>query len=514
MRMRGLRFFAVSLSLAWLTWTATRAQSPLARVDTVAGVHAASFATPRGVIRVFVPSDASPGDTISGRIVAEPAGQTLQDRDASLTDLNGWAVEWQGQRVPVSAGRYEWSIPLDLRTGAGELVLRDRDGRAVGRASVPVDPVPAVPRAPAAEGALDIPSDLEIGSTAVIRGQSDGKLGGKTITFAAVEADVLAISPRQLAYRVPAMPPGSVSARFAFNESVAERTLRVVDVRVSASMTQLLRDQRATLTITVRGLAGITEPVSLSVVNQSPATVRIDDVERPIMIKPSQVRRDGTLTVTRRLTGIQPGAFQISAHVGRPPTAQFDVRRSTARVLTDWQVRTGVGISAGAGELVQRSVSEAKMDEFLGGQQAYGGDAQDVFAALLSHYCFDLRDDGLSRRRADGMTGPGIRLVAFAQGRPAAATITESEVERLSFSDFLSKLTERFRMRQAVGYLFVRSRAPRVPITLDREKKGDLTDRRFVTSAGEHDVVVASAQACRQRVTVNPFQTAVVDCGT
>ena len=508
--MRTLRVCAVTLSLAWMTWTAPQAQSPLAPVETVAGVHTASFATPRGVIRVYFPSDAAPGDAISGRIVAEPAGQTLQDRNANLVDLNGWAVEWQGQRVPVSEGRYEWSIPTDLRAGTGELLLRDPEGRPSSQASVPVDPVPAVP--PGADEGVDIPGDLEIGSTSVIRGRSDGKLAGKTITFAAVEADLLAISPRQLAYRVPATPPGPVSARFAFNESVVERTLRVIDVRVAASMTQLFRNQRATLTVTVRGLAGITEPVTLSVVNRSPATVRIDDVERPIAIKPSQVRRDGTLVVTRRLVGIQPGAFTIAAHVGRPPTAQFDVRRSTARVLTDWQVRTGVGISAGAGELVQRSVSEAQLDEFLSGQQAYGADAQDVFAALLSHYCFDLRDDGLSRRRAEGNFGPRILLASFAQDRPAGVTITEREVNRLSFPDFLSKLTERFRTRQAVGYLFVRSRAPRASISVDREQKGDLTDRRFVTTAGDHDVVVASAQTCRRRVTVNPFQTAVVDC--
>ena len=69
-------------------------------------------------------------------------------------------------------------------------------------------------------------------------------------------------------------------------------------------------------------------------------------------------------------------------------------------------------------------------------------------------------------------------------------------------------------MRQAVGYLFVRSAKPRAPITIDRKQNGELTDRRFVTPAGDHEIVVTGSQTCRQRVTVNPFQTAVVDCGT
>jgi hypothetical protein len=92
-------------------------------------------------------------------------------------------------------------------------------------------------------------------------------------------------------------------------------------------------------------------------------------------------------------------------------------------------------------------------------------------------------------------------------------TITEREVRRLPFSDFVSRLTERFTMRQAVGYLFVRSTSAQAPISIDRQQKGELTDRRFVMTAGDHDVVVTGSRTCRQRVTVNAFQTAVVDCG-
>jgi hypothetical protein len=513
--MRLLRIFAVLLGVAWMTWTALGAQSASARVETVAGVHAARFETSRGTLRTYFSSDSAPGDAIAGRIVSEPAGVTLQDRNANAAELNGWTVEWQGQTTPVSAGHYEWAVPVALRSGAGPLLLRDRDGRAVAQALIPVDPIPAVAHPVSPQDAGALPGDVESGSTVVIRGGFDGRLSGKTLTFGAADAELLAASPRQLAFRVPTTAVGLVGTRFAANDSVIEKMMRILELRASASTTQLLRDQRATLTVTVRGLNGVTEPVIVSVVNRSTAIVRIDDIDRPIVIKPSQVRRDGTFVVTRRIVGIQPGPFQIAASVGQLPTAQFDVRRSTARILTDWQARTGVGIAAGAGELVQRSVAQTEVDDFLSRQQAYQGDVQEVFAALLSHYCFDLRDDGLLRRRAAGAfgAGPGITLVSLGQDRPAAATITEREVNRLSFSDFLSRLTERFTDRQAVGYLFVRSRTPQAAITLDRQK-GELTDRRFVMPAGDHDVVVNAAQTCRQRVTVNAFQTAVVDCGS
>ena len=513
--MRFLRICAFILPLGWLTCTAILAQSPSARVETVAGVHMATFETPGGAIRVHVPSDAAPGDVISGTILAEPGGATAQDRTANQNDLDGFVVEWPGQRTPVSSGRYEWLIPIELRAGTVAVLLRDREGRVVSRASIPIDPVPAVPLSSSPANAFELPADGEIGQTAVIRGRSDGKLSSKAVRLGGVEAALLASSPRRLAFRVPALPPGPVPFRFTSGESMVERTLRVFEIRASASSTQLFRGQRATLTVTVLGLDGITEPMTLSVVNRSPAAVLVEDIDKPITITPSQVKRGGTFVTTRRLVGIQPGPFLITASVSRPPTAQFDVMRSTTRALTDWQARTGVGISAGAGALIQRGVPEAPLQDFLGRQQAYRGDVQEVFAALLSHYCFDLRDDGLSRRRADGRfgTGAGILLVGLGQNRAPDVTITESEVRRLSFPDFVSRLTERFAMRQAVGYLFVRSAKPRAPITIDRKQNGELTDRRFVTPAGDHEIVVTGSQTCRQRVTVNPFQTAVVDCG-
>jgi len=400
--MRSLRICAWILPLGWLTCTAILAQSPSVRVDTVAGVHTATFETPGGAIQVHVPSDAAPGDVISGTILAEPGGATPQDRTANRNDLDGFVVEWPGQRTPVSSGRYEWRIPIELRAGSVAVLLRDREDRVVSRASIPIDPVPAVPLSSSPASAFELPADGEIGQTAVVRGSSDGKLSSKAVSLGGVEAALLASSPRQLAFRVPAIPPRPVALRFTSGESTIERPMRVFEIRVSASSMQLYRGQRATLTVTVLGLDGITEPMRLSVVNRSPAAVQVEDIDKPITITPSQVKRGGTFVMTRRLVGGQPGPFQITASINRSPTAQFDVMRSTTRALTDWQTRTGVGISAGAGALIQRSVPEAPLQDFLGRQQAYRGDVQEVFAALLAHYCFDLKVDALSRRGAEG----------------------------------------------------------------------------------------------------------------
>jgi hypothetical protein len=463
-----------------------------------------------------VSSDAAPGDSIAGVVVAEPSGVTPQEREVNLRRLGGFVLEFQTQRTPVSNGRYQWSIPNALRTGSGQLLLRDPDGQILLRSTIPIDPVPVpLPRA-VAQTDFEVPTEGETGKTAVIRGRSDRELTDHTVTLGGTNAELLAKSPRQIVFRVPATTVGPSPLRFTAGERVINRTLRALHVRLVASSAQLFRGQRAELNATVSGLSGISEPVMLTIVNHSSASVRIDGINRPITIAPGQVTRGGTFVINRRITGIQAGPFRISASVGKPPLSQFDAVRSTASIMDNWQARTGVAISAEANDLVQRSVSgtRGQLDEFLSQQQANQGDVREVFAAILSHYCFDLRDAGIARSRAEFRPSFGIvvRPVLFQQGSQGDAGITASLVQRLSLSDLVSRLTSRFTARQAAGYLFVRSMPRQAPITIDGQREGELTDRRLITPVGEHDVIVRTAQTCRQRVTVSAFRTEVVEC--
>jgi hypothetical protein len=516
--MRLLRVCASVVALAAGASTFTRAQTGAASVQTMGAVHIAAFETPQGVVRVHVSSDAAAGDTISGMVLAQPAGSTPQAREANLGQLNGFVVEWQGQQTPVSMRRYEWLIPTTVGAGSGALSLRDRNGRLLSQASLPIDPVPAPAlSAPSPAEAFELPRSGEVGKNAVVRGPSDGTLTGKTVSVGGTQADLLAASPRQLAFSVPATTAsGQLPVRFASNDRVIEGTMRVLAIQLKASNEQLIGGQRATLTVTVSGLNGITEPMKLTMLNRSPATVRVENIDRPITIEPGQVARQGTFVVTRRITGVRAGRFQIVASVGNPPLAQFDVQRAMNRALADWQAKQGIAITPDANALIQRSVLEARtrLDEFLRQQQAHEGDVEGVFAALLSHYCFDLRDDSRSRRRTTAGAGAsaGIMLVALRQNQAATVEITATEVRRLSFSEFLSQLIGHFTTQQSIGYLLVRSMPDQIPVTIDGQRRGEMTNRRIVTSVGEHLVVVAGSKPCRQRVTITAFQLGVVEC--
>jgi hypothetical protein len=461
-----------------------------------------------------VSSDAAPGDTISGVVLAEPTGTTPQEQQENLGTLSGLVVELEGQRTQVAARQYEWTVPAALRAGRAQLLLRHPDGRILLQVPVPVDPQPPLPGGAATD--IELPADLQVGRPAIIRGRSDGKLRGKTVDVGGTPADLLATSPRQVVFRLAQATFGQLPIRFIDNGRMTEGMTRAIGVRLSATNTQLLKGQRATLTTTVAGLGGITEPAILMFRNLSPSTVRIEGNAPRITIQPRDVRADGTYVETRRLTGIQAGGFQILASVSRPVLSRFDITNSINTIVNGWEARARFRITPDARELIRRSVLDAQrpLDQFLRQQELNGADPQSVFQSLLFHYCYDLRDDRLaSSRVADALTmGGPIMLAAMAQQPAAPTEVTPNEVRRWSFSQFLSDLIARA-SSQSIGYLFVTSSPERAGITIDGQRKSELTNRRFVTSVGTHDVLVARpSKPCRVNVAISALQTSVVTC--
>lgn len=510
------RTLRVVIAMAGVASSSVEAQSPAAEVQTAYGVHAAVFRTLQGTVTVQVSADAAAGDTISGVVLAEPAGSTPEQQQTNLDQLNGFVVDLQGQQsTRVSARRYEWKIPLTMRTGDATLTLRDGGGGVVLQTALPVDPVPAAGPTPApGSDAFELPTDANANRPAIIRGPLDGTFRGAEVSVGTERAELLAASPRRIVFRVPDTASGPVALRFTYNGAVAEGQMRVLAIRLTASNTQLLRGQKATLTVTATGLQGITEPVTLSIRNLTAATAQVQGgADQTIRIQPNDVRNDGTFVLTRALTAIQAGGFSVSASVTRPPLSQFDVPRTIDRFLASWTANTGVRIAPDARPLIQRSVTDARtpLEDFLRRQKANQADIQGVFELLLSHYCFDLRDEIIRRRGGRGAAPAfGIVLAAFRQDRGRDVEIGPDDVRRLSFSSFLSQLIARFAAPQPVGYLMISSVPDQAAIAIDGQRKNAVTNRRFVTSVGDHQVQIGSR--CRERVTVAAFQTKAIVC--
>jgi hypothetical protein len=517
--MTSRQVLACVMLLALIGGARLAAQRDTAEVQTAAGVHTVIFRTSAGTVRVQVAADAAPGDTLSGVVQAEPAGASPQEKAQNLAQLNGMVLATAGGEAAVSKGQYAWVVPITTRGGRFDVSLRPAQGRAIAVASVPIDGVPAPAVSGASVAPFEMPAAAQAGQPAIIRGAFSGRLDRLTVRLGAVAAQLLAVSPRRVVLAVPGNAVGRVPMTVTADGRTAEGILRVLAVRLSVTATQLAKGQTATLTGEVTGLQGIDVATTLALSNQSADVVRVQDGDvQVITIKPSDVTPSGTFALTRTLTGVRPGAFRITLLANRAPLSLFDVTVASERVLAGWVAATGVLIAPDTRALIERSILDASvpLQQFLTLQQVNRGDARDVFAALLSHYCFDLRDEqSPARNVAAGQPSSAFRPISFAQPRIGQREITPADVRRLSFAEFLNTLLARFSGAQPVGYLLITSMPASSGITIDGQRKSEMTNRRFVTSTGEHAIVVAApSRTCRQRVQVGAYQTAVVSCGS
>src|SRR5262249_11233084 len=110
-----------------------------ANTETGFGLSTATFDTLQGTVTANLPDDLMAGDTISGTVVAEPKGRTSDEKARNQDQLNGYVVELEKQQTPVDSKVAKWAIPVGAAT-AIPLVLKNREGKEVARAIIPVNP--------------------------------------------------------------------------------------------------------------------------------------------------------------------------------------------------------------------------------------------------------------------------------------------------------------------------------------------------------------------------------------
>lgn len=84
------------------TQSQTPAEKPV--VKTAGGLTTVTFYLERGELTVNLPDDIRAGDTISGTVVADPKGQTKEERANNQSVLQGLVIEIDGKRVEPFSG--------------------------------------------------------------------------------------------------------------------------------------------------------------------------------------------------------------------------------------------------------------------------------------------------------------------------------------------------------------------------------------------------------------------------
>jgi hypothetical protein len=114
-------------------------------------------------------------------------------------------------------------------------------------------------------------------------------------------------------FQSPTNVTGPTTVTISKNGVTGSGESRNVAINMSAASKSLETGTQEVLTVKVSGLAGLDKPVSLSLVNSTPAVQLQGGNTQTITIAPTAVQADGTYSVDRNITAEHQGAFNVTA---------------------------------------------------------------------------------------------------------------------------------------------------------------------------------------------------------
>jgi hypothetical protein len=303
------------------SWRA--AAQPAPRTESTSSVRVTPLSVPQGTLRVYLPDDMAAGDTISGTVVAEPAGRTDAERNANTAVLNGYVVDVGTKNAGVAQRAFTFVVPATAAAVA--LVLREPKGKTVARQSIPVRP-PQPPFARAIRPQdFHFPQVVAAGQPFPVAGPFSGDAAKSTLALGGQPADIIAESPRTLVAAAPANVSGPTSIQLNEGGVTATAPCRVLALKLTAPKTNLTKGEHTTLHVLVSGLDGLRQPIPVQLVNSTPGVVSLAGGQTQVLtIAPGDVHPDRTYTAERDVTSLRPGGFTISAAIDEHNRALVD----------------------------------------------------------------------------------------------------------------------------------------------------------------------------------------------
>lgn len=172
------------------------------------GITTIIFKTPQGQIRVALPTEIRPGDTILATTVLEPRGKRATDKDSNRAQLSAYTLSIADQPYSAQAPVLRWSLPANDGGAGLPLVLNDPDQQEVSRILLPTSTLSntangSVPNTGATSEKIILPAKGQAGRPLVFQQSFSGGTEDLHIWVGDKEARLLAASPRILAVESP-----------------------------------------------------------------------------------------------------------------------------------------------------------------------------------------------------------------------------------------------------------------------------------------------------------------------
>lgn len=308
------------------------AQSPTTQLKGIitksSGLNTAVFETPHGKLKVHLPDDASGGDTITGTVVAEPAGTTPEEKAQNEDELVGYVVAVKpkdpGNAPPVKSPKCPPGQPVvcNLPPGCSAIdVSCDPPGTASANSGTSCS-VPCSPTAPAAppKGSCTMPTVGQCGKPFQIEANCDGLFANSACAVGGTPCKLLAESPRKMVAESPRDIVGPTNLVVQEGKQIAQAPFCNAKVKLFCPKPVLHQGETSTLTATVMGLANIQNAL-LSIDNNSPDVLSLaggDHQVLPLSPPQSMFSKMGTGTPCPPVTS-SPTAFPAPPGHAPPP---------------------------------------------------------------------------------------------------------------------------------------------------------------------------------------------------
>ena len=318
--MRLVRPVVILSTIVFLAWSIAVGQrnQTAARTESAWGLQSTTFETSAGRIRVDFPDDMAAGDTISGRVYVEPKGESSEQQRRNQDELNGYVFRLGKDKIPARGGILKWLVPTGLGGGTAAFLLTDSRGKDLGNTKLPILKAVAAPGNQALS-ADNLPVLGQSGRPGqiVAPGVFDGNSETAGVTVGGREAQILAESPRKLVFQNPLDVVGSTKIECQKGAARAEGSYRNAAIRVDSRETNLPKGGQTELTVTVKGMQGLSNFLPLTLRDETPRIVTMQGGNQQVIpITEQDLQPDGSFTLTRLLTALQAGPFAITAFIG------------------------------------------------------------------------------------------------------------------------------------------------------------------------------------------------------
>ena len=289
------------------------------------GLLRTEIQTKNGVLMVNLPQDMAAGDTITGTVIAEPAGKTAKEQEQNSDELKGYVVSVADQKSTPGKPYAKWLIPAAAGSVLALLVL-DKHGHTVAEPKVPIltdTPMPPIRTTPPTESDFHLPTIGQAGKPITITGPFAGDATTTNVSVGGQAIPVLAESPREAVAMAPkATGPSKIEVDEQGVSAVG--AYRNVGCKLSAGKTALQVGETEPMSLEVTGLADLKEPISVVLQNNSPTVVGVQGGDRQtIQCSAAAVDAEGSFAKTLTLTGRQLGGFSIGVHLDESQVIQI-----------------------------------------------------------------------------------------------------------------------------------------------------------------------------------------------